>query len=169
MFGNTVVFCMATVRLVPVDFGLDLLGGHLVDVVAGCAADRIQRFDQRHAGGEHRGQRARPARDRRLADDVADHRQAQQQAVDGDLHRKRPLPACRRMNMAKPATAISSRSHEYQWTKKSEMAITTSVGAGRSAPKLENTFLNSGMTKIMITAVITMATRAPRSGRTSPT
>jgi hypothetical protein len=33
----------------------------------------------------------------------------------------------------------------YQYaTKKSEMAITIRVGAGRSAPKLENTLLNSG-------------------------
>ena len=38
------------------------------------------------------------------------------------------------------------------------MAITTSVGAGRSAPKLVNTSLNAGITKIMMTAVMTKAT-----------
>ena len=43
-------------------------------------------------------------------------------------------------------------------TVQSEMAMTTSVGVGRSAPKLENTLLNAGITKIMITAVITIAT-----------
>ena len=35
---------------------------------------------------------------------------------------------------------------------KSDIAITMSVGAGRSAPKLVNTLLNDGITKIMITA-----------------
>ena len=40
-----------------------------VDVVARRAADRVERLDQRHAGGEHRRQRARPARDRRLLED----------------------------------------------------------------------------------------------------
>jgi hypothetical protein len=39
-----------------------------------------------------------------------------------------------------------------------EIAITTSVGAGRSAPKLANTDLNAGMTKIMMTAVMMNAT-----------
>ncbi len=38
------------------------------------------------------------------------------------------------------------------------MAITNSVGPGRSAPKLSNTCLNAGITKIMITAVMTNAT-----------
>ena len=47
--------------------------------------------------------------------------------------------------------------HQYA-TKKSDMAITTSVGAGRSAPKLLKTSLNAGMTKIMITAVMMKAT-----------
>ena len=41
---------------------------------------------------------------------------------------------------------------------KSDIAITISVGAGRSAPKLLNTSLNAGMTKIMITQTTTMAT-----------
>jgi hypothetical protein len=40
----------------------------------------------------------------------------------------------------------------YQYcTKKSEMAMTNIVGAGRSAPKLEKTFLNSGTTNSIIT------------------
>ena len=43
-------------------------------------------------------------------------------------------------------------------TKKSEIAITISVSAGRSAPKLANTCLNAGITKIMMTAVMTNAT-----------
>ena len=49
-------------------------------------------------------------------------------------------------------------------TVQSEMAMTSSVGAGRSAPKLENTLLNAGMTKIMITAVITTATTMIETG-----
>ncbi len=43
-------------------------------------------------------------------------------------------------------------------TKKSDSAITKSVGAGRSAPKLVNTDLNCGMTKTIITAVTPDAT-----------
>ena len=43
-------------------------------------------------------------------------------------------------------------------TKQSEIAITNSVGAGRSAPKFVNTSLNAGITKIMITAVMMNAT-----------
>ena len=47
----------------------------------------------------------------------------------------------------------------YQYlTKKSEIAMTTSVGPGRSAPKAANTCLNAGITKIMMTAVIIKAT-----------
>ena len=36
--------------------------------------------------------------------------------------------------------------------------MTTNVGVGKSAPKLENTLLKAGITKIMITAVMTKAT-----------
>src|SRR6185369_18062298 len=47
----------------------------------------------------------------------------------------------------------------YQFaTVQSEIPMMTSVGVGRSAPKLENTLLNAGITKIMITAVMTTAT-----------
>ena len=53
----------------------------------------------------------------------------------------------------------------YQYfTKKSDIAMTTSVGAGRSAPKLVNTFLNDGITKIMMTAVTRMATMMIETG-----
>jgi len=38
------------------------------------------------------------------------------------------------------------------------MAMTKSVGAGRSAPKEENTSLKAGTTKIMITVTTTKAT-----------
>ena len=38
------------------------------------------------------------------------------------------------------------------------MPITTSVGAGRSAPKDVNTSLNAGITKIMMTVSTTKAT-----------
>ncbi len=43
-------------------------------------------------------------------------------------------------------------------TNQSEIPITISVGAGRSAPKFLNTSLNAGITKIMITAVMMNAT-----------
>jgi hypothetical protein len=43
-------------------------------------------------------------------------------------------------------------------TKKSDKAITNSVGAGKSAPKLVNTCLNAGTTQIIITAVTINAT-----------
>ncbi len=52
----------------------------------------------------------------------------------------------------------------HHWTKKSEIAITTSVGPGRSAPKLENTLLNAGITKIMITAVTMKPTASTATG-----
>ncbi len=51
-------------------------------------------------------------------------------------------------------------SSTYQYlTKKSDIAITIRVGVGRSAPKLENTCLNAGITKIMIITVTRIATR----------
>ena len=53
--------------------------------------------------------------------------------------------------------------HAYA-TKKSEIAMTTSVGPGKSAPKLENTLLNAGITKIMITAVTMKPTPMTAAG-----
>jgi NAD/NADP transhydrogenase alpha subunit len=52
----------------------------------------------------------------------------------------------------------------HHWTKKSEIAITTRVGPGRSAPKLLNKSLNAGITKTMITAVMTNATTIMETG-----
>ena len=52
-------------------------------------------------------------------------------------------------------------SHQYL-TKMSDRVITNSVGAGRSAPKLVNSSLNAGITKIMITAVMMNATTMHR-------
>ena len=54
-------------------------------------------------------------------------------------------------------------SHQYE-TKNSLMAITKSVGAGKSAPNDENTLLNAGITKIMITATTTKATTTTEMG-----
>ena len=44
------------------------------------------------------------------------------------------------------------------------MAITKSVGAGRSAPKDEKTCLKAGMTKIMMTDTTTKATTTTEVG-----
>ncbi|MNC94247.1 hypothetical protein D3C83_110560 [compost metagenome] len=53
----------------------------------------------------------------------------------------------------------------YQYsTKNSEIAMTISVGVGRSAPKLENTCLNAGITNSMITAVMMKATMMIATG-----
>jgi hypothetical protein len=52
----------------------------------------------------------------------------------------------------------------HQAMTKSDMAITISVGAGRSAPKLLKTSLKAGITKIMITAVIMKATTMMATG-----
>ncbi|OIQ67052.1 hypothetical protein GALL_513750 [mine drainage metagenome] len=52
----------------------------------------------------------------------------------------------------------------HHLTKISLMAITIKVGPGKSAPKLENTSLNAGTTKIMITAVTTKATMSTEIG-----
>ncbi len=58
---------------------------------------------------------------------------------------------------------IAAISHQYE-TKKSEIAITISVGAGRLAPKLVNTCLNAGITQIMITQITTIATTMTEIG-----
>ncbi|MNN53750.1 hypothetical protein D3C81_1685250 [compost metagenome] len=53
----------------------------------------------------------------------------------------------------------------YQFaTMKSDMAMTISVGAGRSAPKLLNTSLKAGTTQIMMTAVTMKATARIETG-----
>ncbi len=52
----------------------------------------------------------------------------------------------------------------HQVTKKSEMPITISVGAGRSAPKLVNTCLNAGITQTMMTQTTTIATTMTEIG-----
>ncbi len=52
---------------------------------------------------------------------------------------------------------MTAMSHHHVTTK-SEMAITISVGAGSAAPKLENTFLNDGITQTMMIHMTTMAT-----------
>src|SRR5215831_4430196 len=74
------------------DLPLDLLGGLQVDVVPRRAAHRVQGLDERHARGEHGRERARPARNRRLADQVAEDRYPEQPAIHRDLHRHRALP-----------------------------------------------------------------------------
>ncbi|MNX96679.1 hypothetical protein D3C86_1290080 [compost metagenome] len=53
----------------------------------------------------------------------------------------------------------------YQYvTKKSDMLITTIVGAGRAAPKLENTPLNAGITNSISTTVTAKATQSTEIG-----
>ena len=52
---------------------------------------------------------------------------------------------------------IPSISHQYE-TKKSEIAITINVGAGRSAPKLLKTCLNAGITHTMMIHTTMIAT-----------
>ena len=62
-----------------------------------------------------------------------------------------------------PPPAMPKMRYQYA-TKNSEIASTISVGAGRSAPKFANTVLNAGITKIMMTAVITNATTMIATG-----
>ena len=52
---------------------------------------------------------------------------------------------------------IAAISHQYA-TKKSEIPMTISVGAGRFAPKLVKTCLNAGITQTMITQTTMIAT-----------
>ena len=85
---------------------------------------------------------------------------SQHQPVHRDLHRLASASTARR---SRRRAADRRRRSAYQYsTKKSEIAITISVGAGRSAPKLVNTCLNAGITKIMMTAVMTNATTMHR-------
>ena len=66
-------------------------------------------------------------------------------------------------NAYKPPPIAPKIAHHH-CTKKSEMVITSSVGAGRSAPKLVNISLKAGITKIMMIAVITKATTTIEMG-----
>ena len=54
-------------------------------------------------------------------------------------------------------------SHQYE-TKTFDIAMTTSVGAGRSAPNDLNTSSKAGITKIMMTASTTNATTSTATG-----
>ena len=62
-----------------------------------------------------------------------------------------------------PAATPRKAAHQYS-RMKSEIAITSRVKAGRSAPKLENSSLNWGMTNIMMTTVTMMATTMTAAG-----
>ena len=64
---------------------------------------------------------------------------------------------CKKKNPNISPPTIAAISHQYA-TKKSEIAMTISVGVGRFAPKLVNTCLKAGMTQIMITQTTTVAT-----------
>ena len=67
-------------------FLLNLHRGIGVDRVARSASHGVERFDQRHASGEHRGEGPGPARHARLVDQRAENREAQQQPVHHLLH-----------------------------------------------------------------------------------
>ena len=58
---------------------------------------------------------------------------------------------------------MMNTSHHHATTN-SDIAMTISVGAGRSAPKLENTFLNDGITQTMMTQTTTIATMTTEIG-----
>ena len=60
-------------------------------------------------------------------------------------------------------TMMTAMSHHHV-TKNSEIAITISVGAGRSAPKFVNTCLNDGITQTMMTQTTTIATTITEIG-----
>src|SRR5690349_15776860 len=88
----------------------------------------------------------------------------------GSLSRKRSIVACilaeRRQVWKKkysPANRLPKMMYQYL-TKYSDSVITNTVGAGRSAPKLENTSLKAGTTQIMITAVTMKATPSTATG-----
>ena len=66
------------------------------------------------------------------------------------------------MNTIAPISAPKTRYQDC--TKKSDIAITIIVGAGRSAPKLENTLLNSGITNSIITDTTRPATTTTAAG-----
>ena len=57
-----------------------------------------------------------------------------------------------------PPKNMPGNTHHQLPMNQSEIAITTSVGPGSSAPKPLNRSLNTGITKIMMTEVTTMAT-----------
>jgi hypothetical protein len=67
----------------------------------------------------------------------------------------------------RPAAEAERIAHHHS-RMKSEMPMTSSVKAGRSAPKLLNRALNCGMTNSRMTTVTRMATMMTAPGRTSP-
>ena len=58
---------------------------------------------------------------------------------------------------------MTATSHHHATTH-SEMAMTMSVGAGRSAPKFAKTFLNDGITNTMMIHITTTATTITEIG-----
>ena len=97
-----------------------------------------------------------------LSQDVADDRKLEHQAVDS--RSGTPSIACSSVKNAKIVPPTITNISHHQVTKKSEIAITISVGAGRSAPKLVNTSLNAGITKTMMTQTTTIATTITEIG-----
>src|ERR1051325_4942172 len=69
-------------RLAALDADSHLVDGVLDDGVAGRARRYLKRLEDGHARGEQRGERAREARDRYLAEYLPDDRHLQRQLVD---------------------------------------------------------------------------------------
>ena len=72
-----------------------------------------------------------------------------------------------RLNMnvrPKMVPTMTMRPSHHQATTKSDIAMTMSVGNGKSAPKLVNTCLNAGMTQTMMTQTTTIATQMTEIG-----
>jgi hypothetical protein len=158
---------MAAVRLVPVETSCWIFcGGVGIQRIAGGAAHGVQRLDQRHTGRKHGGKRACPAGNAGFFDQGAKHGYFEHYPVHDFLHFLVALPGLEE-KVKSAADAAENQppiSHEKFADRNDNQG-----GAGKSAPNDENTVLNAGITKIMITATTTKATTTTEMGTSRPT
>lgn len=162
MDGNKLALVMAAVSAAGGDFLLNFEGGRFIHRIARRTTHRIECFDQGYASLQTWLTRfGSSAQCRTLSTNTPKNGQLEHQSVHELLHLFIALLSLH--EEVKPPPRPPKINHQYL-TKISLMAITNSVGAGRSAPKLVNTSLNDGTTKIMITAVTTKATISTEIG-----
>ncbi len=112
--------------------------------VAGGGAHQGQRIEQGHAGGEHGGQGARPAGDRRAC--AAAGRTGAGAALAAARARRNcgQRRQARRSSTTSATSAASSQYHDC--TSRRDSSITSKVGRGSGAPKLSKTCRKAGTT-----------------------
>lgn len=134
---------------------LNLVGGHGIHRISCGAAHRVQGLHQRNAGRKHGRERAGPAGNAGFFNQRPENGHAQHQTIHEHLDLFIALPG---LHEEIEAAAQHTKINHHHFTNISLMAMTNSVGAGKSAPNDVNTSLKAGITKIMITVTTTKAT-----------